>query len=115
MGSASFRSGSAESTQAPSASVETTAAADRIRFKARGAIELYKIMRRPRFMLDPRARSTMSRQREPYHNRGGWVAATPATSRWGHHAGSQSHRDDITQAHASGLRCGFGITGDGVD
>jgi len=51
MGSAFFRSGSAESTQAPSASVERTATADRIRLKAPDAIEWYEIMRHPLFML----------------------------------------------------------------
>jgi hypothetical protein len=44
MGSAFFRKGSAESTQAPSASIERNALAFKIRFKARDTIELQAIM-----------------------------------------------------------------------
>jgi hypothetical protein len=44
MGSAFFRRGPAESTQAPSASIERIAAAVKIRFKVLDAIELRAIM-----------------------------------------------------------------------
>src|SRR5437764_5614717 len=77
MGSASFRSGSAESTQAPSASVERTATADRIRLKAPDAIEWYEIMLHPPVHA---RHPTMDRRRGRYHNLG-WPQRRPNATR----------------------------------